>query len=44
MDQLTEREKEVAALFADELQDTQIARKVERARSKLGYALVASVE
>ena len=39
MDQLTEREQEVAALFVDDLQDTQIARKVERAAFQAGLCL-----
>jgi hypothetical protein len=40
---LTEREQELAALFVDDLQHTQIARRSNGRRSKPGYALVASV-
>ena len=39
MDQLTEREKEVADLFADDLQDAQIARKAEWAAFQAGLCL-----
>jgi hypothetical protein len=36
MDQLTEREHEVAALFVDDLPDAQIVRKVEQAAFQAG--------
>jgi hypothetical protein len=39
MEELTEREQEVAALFADDLQHTQIARKVEQAAFQTGLCL-----
>jgi hypothetical protein len=39
MQQLTEREQEVAALFADDLQASQLARKVEQAAFQAGLCL-----
>jgi hypothetical protein len=39
MDQLTEREQVVAALFVDDLQDAQIGRKVEQAAFHAGLCL-----
>jgi hypothetical protein len=39
MDQLTEREQEVAALFVDDPQDAQISGKVERAAFQAGLCL-----
>ena len=39
MDQLTEREQEVAALFVEDLQDTQIARKVDQSAFQAGLCL-----
>jgi hypothetical protein len=41
VDQLTEREQDVAALFVDDLQDAQIVRKVERAAFHAGLCLGA---
>jgi hypothetical protein len=39
MDQLTEREQEVAALFVDDLEDPQIVRRVEQAAFQAGLCL-----